>query len=216
LVGFRPLIHGPTIENLLKEWNEMGVAFVQKLTFPTPDTSVKTEDRTIDGGIKTRIYTPQAYVSGSSPIGLYIHGGGWAMGDLETDDSTCRAISKDAGVVLVSVDYRLAPQYKYPTGLDDCVTAFKWTLENATSLGGIPGRVFIAGASAGGGSTFAVALRVVDEGNGGSLAGLVSQVPCVIHPDVVPQNLRSKYTSYHEHEENTVNTKSAMLTFWGK
>lgn len=192
----------------------MGSAFVEKLTFPAPDTSVATEDRILDGGLKIRIYTPRGYSTGSKPIGLYIHGGGWAMGGLETDDSTCRAISKSVSVVLVSVDYRLAPQDKYPAGLDDCIRVFKWALENATSLGGTSEQVFIAGASAGGGSTFAVALKIVDEGNGDLLAGLVSQVPCIIHPDVVPKNLRGRYTSYDEHEEHTVNTKSAMLTFW--
>jgi versiconal hemiacetal acetate esterase len=193
----------------------MGGKMVQKLTFPTPDSSVATEDRTIEGGIKIRIYTPPGYTKGSQPIGLYIHGGGWAMGDLETDDGDCRKISKGVGVKLVSVDYRLAPQHKYPAGLNDCVAGFKWTLESAAALGGIPGKLFIAGASAGGGSSFATALRLIDEGKGDALAGIVAQVPCIIHPDFVPENLKSRYTSYDEHEENTVNTKSAMLTFWG-
>jgi versiconal hemiacetal acetate esterase len=188
---------------------------LKKLSFPTPDTSVSTDDRRIDSGLKVRIYTPPGYTTGSKPAGLYIHGGGWAMGDLETDDPTCRAISKLAGVVLVSIDYRLAPQHRYPAGLNDCVAAFKWTLQNAKALGGIPDRLLIAGASAGGGSAFAVALRIIDEGKGHTLAGVVSQVPCIIHPDAVPEKLRQSYTAYDEHEEHTVNTKSAMLTFWG-
>jgi versiconal hemiacetal acetate esterase len=138
------------------------------------------------------------------------------MGDLETDDPDCRAYAKLANVVLVSVNYRLAPQFKYPAGLDDCLEAFNWTLENAESIGGKPGKVFIIGASAGGGSSFGTALKLIDSGKGSKIAGIVSQVPVTIHPDSVPEHLKSQYTSYTEKAEHTVNTESAMLTFWGK
>ena len=118
---------------------------------------MKTDDREIDGGLKIRIYTPPNYTMGSNNVGLYIHGGGWAMGDLNTDDSDCRAISKGAGVVLVAVDYTLSTEKPYPAGLNDYVQAFNWTLKNAESLGGKVGKLFIAGAPAGGGSSFGLA-----------------------------------------------------------
>jgi versiconal hemiacetal acetate esterase len=136
------------------------------------------------------------------------------MGDLDMDDAGCRTMSKGAGVKLISVDYRLAPQHPYPAGLDDCVTAYKWTLENAESLGGVPGKVFIGGGSAGGGLTFGVALRLIDDGLATSIAGLVTQVPVTVHPDLVPEDLKSKYTSYGDHSEHTINSKSAMHAFW--
>jgi versiconal hemiacetal acetate esterase len=197
----------------LKDWEKLGGALVSKFQFPAPDPSVKSEDRTIPGGPKVRIYTPEGY-TGNKPLGFYIHGGGWAMGDLDADDPNCRAISKGAGVVVVSVDYRLAPAHKYPAGLDDCVAAFKWALTNASSLGATPGKAFIAGASAGGGSTFGLALRLIDEGKGSSVLGLIAQVPVTVHPDLIPKDLKSKYTSYKEHAENTVNSESVMYTFW--
>jgi versiconal hemiacetal acetate esterase len=199
----------------MKEWGVLGAGLVATLTFPPPDTSVSTEDRTIENDVKVRIYTPPGYVKGSKPIGVYIHGGGWAMGDLDTDEPFLMPQSKGADVVLVSVNYRLAPEHKYPAGLDDCVTGFKWVLANAESLGGVPNKVFIIGTSAGGGSSFGTALRLIDEGLKDNIAGIVAQVPVTVHPDAVPANLKSKYNSYQEHEEHTVNTKSAMYAFSG-
>jgi versiconal hemiacetal acetate esterase len=188
---------------------------VSKFTFPAPDTSVKTEERTIDGDVKVRIYTPPGYVNGSKPIGVFIHGGGWAMGDLDADDATVRPMSKGAGVVIVSVDYRLAPQHPYPAGLDDLVTAFKWTIKNAEQLGGVSGKAFIGGISAGGGSAFGLALKLLDEGLIGQVVGIVAQMPVTVHPDVVPAKYKSKYTSYDENEDATINTKTAMYGFFG-
>jgi versiconal hemiacetal acetate esterase len=186
---------------------------VSKFQFPSPDAAVKAEDREIPGGLKVRIYTPDGY-AGNQPLGFYIHGGGWAMGDLDADDGNCRAISIGAGVVVVSVDYRLAPAHPYPAGLDDCMTAYKWALKHASSLNAKPEKAFIAGASAGGGSTFGLALKLIDEGLGSSVVGLAAQVPVTVHPDLVPIHLKSKYTSYKEHAEHTVNSESAMEAFW--
>jgi versiconal hemiacetal acetate esterase len=135
------------------------------------------------------------------------------MGDLDMDDAGCRTISKGAGVKLVSVDYRLAPQHPYPEPLDDCVAACYWVVENAESLGGIPRKVFIGGTSAGGHLTFATALQIIGEGRGDSIVGLVPQVPVTVQPDSIPKDLKSRYTSYDEHAEHTVNSKSAMRAF---
>ena len=182
--------------------------------FAAPDETVKTEDKQIDSGPTVRIYTPPGY-TGGKPVFMYIHAGGWAMGDLNMDDAPCRVMSKGAGVVIVSVDYRLAPAHKYPAGLDDCVAAYKWALDNAKTLNCTPNQAIIGGASAGGGSTFGLALRLIDEGYGSTIHGLVSQIPVTVHPDAVPSDLKSKYTSYKEHAEHTVNTESAMRGFFG-
>lgn len=113
--------------------------------FPAPDESVKTEDRKIDNDLTVRIYTPPGY-PGGKPVFLYIHAGGWAMGDLNMDDAPCRVTSKGASVVVVSVDYRLAPKYPYPAGLDDCATAYQWCLKNAEALKCTPDQAIIGGA----------------------------------------------------------------------
>ncbi|KAF2404502.1 hypothetical protein EJ06DRAFT_541041 [Trichodelitschia bisporula] len=214
-LGQRPLLKGG-LEAVFKAWAALGGALVSKYTFPAPDPSVNTKDQTLpNSSLKIRIYTPKGYDSSNpKPVGLYIHGGGWAMGDLDADDATCRAIAAGAGVVLVSVDYRLAPQNPYPAGLDDCAAAFRWMLENARALGGVEGKVWTVGASAGGGSALGLALKLVDEGLGDKVAGIVSQVPVTVHPDAVPERLRGEYTSYEEHKEHTVNSKEAMYTFW--
>ncbi|QDS70286.1 hypothetical protein FKW77_007926 [Venturia effusa] len=211
-LGFRPLLHGP-IEQCFKDWDQLGEALVKNFRFPAPDPTVTTEDRSITEGLKIRVYVPANH-AGNTPLGLFIHGGGWAMGDLETDDGNCRAIARASDVVLVSVDYRLSPAHPSPAALDDCVTAFKWTLQNATSLGGTIGQAFICGVSAGANLAFGTALRLIDEGLGSAIAGIVAQLPVSIHPDLVPDELKSKYTSYDEHAEHTVNSKSAMLAFW--
>lgn len=188
---------------------------VEKYAFPPPDPAVKTEDKTIDNGLKVRVYTPEGY-AGGRPVGVYFHGGGWAMGDLDGDDPFCRAISQSGDVVLVSVEYGLAPQNKHPGLINDCWKGFQWTLKNATTLGGIKGKIFTAGVSAGGQLALGIALKAIDEGYGDALVGVIAQVPATIHPDGVPKELKSKWTSYQEHAEHTINSAEAMKSFWGK
>src|SRR4051812_3821484 len=111
-LGFRPRLQGSLEQCLDIYFNEIGSALVAKYSFPSPDASVTTEDRVVDG-VGIRIYTPPD-LSPGRPIFVYAHGGGWCMGDLSTDDGNCRLIAKAAGCVLVSVDYRLAPKHPYP------------------------------------------------------------------------------------------------------
>jgi versiconal hemiacetal acetate esterase len=188
---------------------------ISKLTFPAPDLSVKTEDKKISEDVSVRIYTPPNY-TGGKPAGLFIHGGGWVLGDLDGEDGCCRSVAKDAGVILVSVDYRLAPKHKFPAALDDCLLAYHWVLENASYLNTTPSKVFAIGGSSGGGLALGVALRLIDTGLGETVKGIVSLVPVTIHPDACPERLKSEFTSYNENAEYTVNTKSAMRAFFGK
>lgn len=193
----------------------IGALMVSKYTFPAPDPAVKTEDRTITDGLKVRVYTPEGY-TGGKPVGVYYHGGGWAMGDLDGDDAFCRAISKGGGVVLVSIEYGLAPQNKHPGLINDCFKGLQWSLKNAKTLGGLEGKFFTAGVSAGGQLALGLALKAVDEGLGDSLVGVVALVPATVHPKGVPEKLKSEYLSYKEHDQHTINTADAMTTFWGK
>lgn len=186
---------------------------VSKYTFPLPDPAVKTEERTTDEGLKVRIYTPKGY-TGGKPVSVYYHGGGWAMGDLDGDDPFCRAISKGGGLVVVSVEYGLAPQNKHPGLMEDCWKGFQWTLKNSEALGGIKGKIITSGVSAGGQLALGLALKAIDEGYKDSLVGVVALVPATVHPEGVPEELKSKWTSYKEHAEHTVNTASAMEAFW--
>lgn len=98
------------------------------------------------GEVPVRIYRPGAGTRGGV---VYLHGGGWVIGDLDSHDNVCRSLANRAGVVVVSVDYRLAPEHPFPAGLTDAVQTLSWTVANAERLGIDPDRLAIAGDSAG-------------------------------------------------------------------
>ena len=100
------------------------------------------------GDIPIRIYRPAG--AEPKPIIVYFHGGGWVLGSLETHDAICRALARSVDAVLVSVDYRLAPEHRFPAAVDDAYTAVGWAHSHADELGGDPNRLVVAGDSAGG------------------------------------------------------------------
>jgi acetyl esterase len=101
------------------------------------------------GPIPVRHYTPVNGV-GSEPLLVFFHGGGFVVGDLETHDGLCRLMCRDAGVHVLSIDYRLAPEHPAPAAVEDCYAAYRWSLEHAAELGADPSRVAVGGDSAGG------------------------------------------------------------------
>jgi acetyl esterase len=113
--------------------------------------SVRTRDLRIPGDPVTgaRLYTPQGLAEGS-PLVVYYHGGGWVIGDLDTHDGTCGYLAEQAGVRVLSVDYRLAPEHRFPTAADDAVAAFRYAVAHAEELGADPDAIAVAGDSAGG------------------------------------------------------------------
>jgi len=111
------------------------------------------------GDISLRIYTPEG--AGPFPVLVYFHGGGWVIGDLDTADAACRDLCRTAGCVVVSVDYRLAPEHPYPAAVDDAYAATRWAADNAQALNG-NGRLAVGGESAGGNLAAVVSLRARD------------------------------------------------------
>lgn len=107
------------------------------------------QDLTIGDDLGVRIYRPKGHQVGSAIV-LYLHGGGWTVGNLDTHDHTAREIAAQTSAVVVSVDYRLAPEHPYPAAVDDAWLALRWVSEHAVSLGADPGRLAVAGDSAGG------------------------------------------------------------------
>jgi len=210
-LGGRQRLHGD-IDSIFSQWEQFGSLLQSKLTYPPPDNSVRTEVKEISPNLTVRIYTPLDY-TGDKPVGLFFHGGGWALGDLDSEDGECRHASKAAGVVLVSVGYRLAPAHKYPAGLDDCVAAYYWALRNSSYLNTTLNQAFTFGSSAGGALAIGTALRVIDDGYGDTLKGIIALVPVTCHPDACPKRLKSRYTSYAENDQYTINSASAMREF---
>jgi acetyl esterase len=167
----------------------------------------KIEDRKIPGPggyqIPIRIYTPAG--KGPFPLLMYFHGGGWVLGDIESHDGTSRELANKAGCIVVSVDYRLAPEHKFPAAPEDCYAATKWTALNAASFNGDPSRIAVGGDSAGGNLAAAVAQMAADRG----APGLVYQL--LIYPVT---NYALDTPSYRENGEGYLLTKDSMQWFW--
>jgi acetyl esterase len=174
---------------------------------PAPDVSLGgVADRTIPGPagpIPVRVYTP----AGRAPFPLltYFHGGGWVLGDLDTHDAVCRQLAAAAEAVVVSVDYRLAPEHKYPAAADDCYAAVTWAAANAAALGIDASRIAIAGDSAGGNLTCVVAMMARDKG-GPALRFQLPVYPVTNHAFDTP--------SYRDNAAGYLLEKDAMVWFW--
>lgn len=128
-------------------------------------------ERLIDGPcgpLKSRIYVP--YGAGPFPLLVFFHGSGFVLCSLDTHDGMCRNLCAGAGCVVASVDYRLAPEHKFPAGPDDCLYATRWAAAHADELGADPARIAVGGDSAGGTMAAVTALRVRDEGGPGLCA----------------------------------------------
>jgi acetyl esterase len=122
-------------------------------------------DRTIpgpEGDIPVRVYTPSD--APALPLIVWFHGGGWVTGNLDTHDQVCRLLCDDVGAVVMSVDYRLAPEAKFPAAAEDCIAAYEWALAHGAELGADGRRVAIAGDSAGGNLAAVVALLARERG----------------------------------------------------
>jgi acetyl esterase len=134
---------------------------------PVTEDIASSEDRTIpgpDGEIPVRVYRPLEPSSDPAPGVVFFHGGGWVICDLDSHDGTCRRMANAVGAVVVSIDYRLAPEHKHPAAVEDAYAATRWVAEHAGELGIDPDRLAIAGDSAGGHLTAVVAQMARDRG----------------------------------------------------
>jgi acetyl esterase len=165
-------------------------------------------DRTIDspaGRLRIRIYRPAGVVARLLPAILYFHGGGWVMGSLEGYDLVCRYISARTGCAVVAVDYRLAPEHKFPAAIDDAVASFRWLATNATALGIDPARLVVAGDSAGGNIAAVAAQLLRDE----------PQAPCLQWLMFPATSLAFDTPSYRSCGEGFFVSRAAMEWFRG-
>lgn len=148
--------------HLLKPMPEP-VALINHIQIPTPE-----------GGVLARVYTPKG--EGPFPVLVYFHGGGWVIGSLDLYDSSCRGLCNAVKCIVVSVAYRLAPEAKFPAGVNDAYLATQWVMNNAASLNGDPKRVAVGGESAGGNLAAVVCLKIKAEN------GLMPVAQLLIYP----------------------------------
>lgn len=146
-------------EHAAQTRREAGLDWIRK-TKPGPElASMKDEKVPSRGGgsIPVRIYHPKA--SGKLPVLVYYHGGGWLFGDIAAVDRTMRRLADEARVIIISTEYRLAPEHPYPAAWEDSEDAFDWAVKNAERLGGDKARICVGGDSAGGNLSVAVTTR---------------------------------------------------------
>ena len=126
------------------------------------------QDRTVQGAeaeLAARLYVPRALVgTGAGPLAVFFHGGGMVRGDLESHDALCRFLAEEAGVRVLAVDYRLAPEHPFPAGVDDAWAAYSWVSDHAEDYDADPSRLAVVGDSAGGHLAAATAIRAAQEG----------------------------------------------------
>lgn len=161
------------------------------------------------GRIPVRIYTPPG--DAPRPLLVFFHGGGWVIGDLDTHDRECRMLCNDAGVLVIAVDYRLAPEHPFPAAHEDCWAALQWAHDNAAELGGDASRMAVGGDSAGGNLAACVALQARD-------AGIALKLQMLVYPATDlrghdPDWTGARFDSIEENRDGPFLTKDSMIYF---
>ena len=132
-------------------------------TQPEPPAVGEVHSLQTGDGLPLRMYRPTA--GGVHPVLVYFHGGGWTIGDLDTHDVLCRQLCRAAGAAVVSVDYRMGPEHRFPAAVDDCLAATRWLQREGAALGLDSARLAVGGDSAGGNLAAVVALAMRDAGD---------------------------------------------------
>ncbi len=185
--------------------------FVASRAILQPDPSAVGEVRDLAavgpaGKIPLRLYRGKdTDTSRQQPALIYYHGGGWVLGNLESHDGVCRDIANAAQCTVIAVDYRLAPEAKFPAAADDAIAAAKWINDNAAKLGIDRERLAVGGDSAGGNLSAVVALHARDNGNSPKL-----KLQVLIYPSA---DMSSVYPSYEEFAEQLPLTRTTMDWF---
>jgi acetyl esterase/lipase len=156
-----------------------------------------------DGNLEYRLYRPAT--PGPHPIAVYFHGGGWVFGSHTSDDPLCRDLCAQSNTLIISVNYRHAPEAPFPAAAEDGFAALKWVHANAAALGGIPEKIAVAGWSAGG-NVAAVTAQMTRDTGGPQLSGQLLLCPVT--------DGSQQHASHRENGERFILTKSLMEWFW--
>ena len=184
----------------------MNRALANRTCIPGLPNRVDSRDLTTSARRTARLYTPPNAVL-PLPVLLYMHGGGWVVGSIETHDPFCRLLCDAAGIQILAIDFRLAPEYPFPAGVNDTLAAWHWLVANANEIGGDPQRLAVGGDSAGANLAAVVANRI------GAAAGVTQPAaqlllfPVMDHPD-------AGHASYTECATGCGLDASVMRWFW--
>jgi acetyl esterase len=209
----------PEVAPLLEFFKELGMpdpataqpaemrAAMGAMPVENPTAVGAVEDRNVTGPggkLPVRIYRPEG--AAPAPLTLFYHGGGWVIGDLDSHDEFCRQLCAGAGTVVVSVDYRLAPEAKFPAAPEDCYAATCWAVEHAAELGADGNRLCVSGDSAGGNLAAAVSIMARDRGG-----------PTITHQLLLypVTDVNFETDSYRDNGDGYFLSRDMMRWFWG-
>lgn len=169
----------PKLETLSPPEAREASAAGRAVTQPDPPELASVENikvPTKDGPVPVRVYKPKTLTKSPAPALIFYHGGGWVICDLDSHDVVCRQMADQAGFMVFSVDYRLAPEHKFPAAAVDCIATTQWIVDNAANFGIDTNNIFVGGDSAGGNLTAVVTINARDNG-GPKIKGQVLVYP---------------------------------------
>jgi acetyl esterase len=179
--------------------------FKRALPFPEPVAEIEhITIPTSEGDLLARVYRPDPNDE-SLPVLLYFHGGGWVIANLDTYDSSCRAIANESGYLVVSVAYRQAPEHPFPAAVDDAFAAYQWLVDNAETLGGDASRIAVGGESAGGNLAAVVCLKAKEKG-----------IKMPLHQLLIYPVTDFTFQGESHHENADAQPLSEAMMFWFK
>lgn len=196
-----PPVYATPVEEARRNFRER-----TRLTDGAPEPVARIGDRAIrapQGDIPIRVYTPEG--NETFPALIYFHGGGWVIGGLDTHQNLCCELARQGRLVVVAVDYSLAPEHKFPRAVEDCYAATQWVAAHANELRIDPLRIAVGGDSAGGNLAAAVCLMARDRG------GPRLDFQLLVYP-VMDHNFDT--ASYHEYASGCSLTREAMMYYW--
>jgi acetyl esterase len=213
-LDFHNARNAPTLKNAVEEMASQSASVrAMNVAMPVLPEQVGAIEHIIiptrEGEVLARVFTPAGFEDSDAPLPVvvYFHGGGWVIANLDVYEPSCRALCNAAETIVVSVNYRQAPEAVYPAAVNDAYDATQWVLQNASQIGGDPNRVAIAGESAGG--NLATVACLLAKENGGRMP--VAQLLVYPVTDMVGQN----YPSYAENQD-TLPLHTSMMPWFAK
>ena len=183
-------------------------------TLPWAEEDIKIPVR--DGTeIIARVHRPQTMPCGGAPVFVLFHGGGFMVGDAESS-AWLANIFTELGGVTVNVEYRLAPEHKFPQAAEDAFDALKWVARNAEKLGGDLKRGFLVGGESAGADLANITAHLyVEEKELPLLTGVYSSIPCGVNDEVLPQKYKDKFFSLEQNKSALILSRESVLVVWG-